>query len=459
MALQALPTMPLFDASMDLSIDGRVAGFSILLILATSLLFGLVPALRSAREDVAGQLREDRRTSSVGRSTMRFRNGLVVVQVAGSLVLIVVAGLFGRSLLAMQNSDTGVDPDRVAFVYTSFSQAGLAGPAAAAALGEVLARVSTLPGVTRVAAASRLPAQRSGTTTTIVEGYTPTAGTDAVELGYTGITPDYFRTVGLAVLEGRAFDGTDTLANGRVGILNQAAATRFWGGEPAAGRRLRSQSQPDLIRTIIGVAGNAPVAGFPEPSTPSMFYLPMTQMNFGSAYILARTDGDAEVLARVMRSAVTDVRASLEVTQSGTLSSHFGESLLQRRFMVGLMGAVSALSLLLAALGVYAVVAFNVARRAGEFGIRVALGAAPGRVAQLVVRETLRVVAVGVAVGLVLAAALASQLSALLFGISAFDPITLSGAVLFLSATAVLAAYVPARRAAHLDPSHALRAS
>ncbi|HSC26082.1 MAG TPA: ADOP family duplicated permease [Vicinamibacterales bacterium] len=461
-ALSALPMAPLpppFSATMDLAIDGRIGVFSIALMIVTGTLFGLAPALRAARRDVAGELREDQRVSSAGRATMRLRNGLVVVQVATSLVLVLTAGLLSRSLAATQRVDTGVDAGRVAFTRTNLARAGVSGPEAYVLLEQLRERVEALPGVTYAAAASRLPAQFSGTTTTIVEGYTPPAGTEAVELGFTVVTPQYFDTMGLRILTGRGFTSSDAAGADRVVIINQAAAQQFWGGVAPVGRRLRSQGQTGVFRTVIGVAADAPVNTYPERPIRPMFYAPAAQAGFGPVYVLARTEGDPAALSGAMRAAVTEVRSSLPVLAQGTLESHFGAALSALRFITRVMGATSALAVLLAALGIYAVVAFNVAQRAGELGIRVALGANPGRVVRMVLGEALVSVVAGLAGGLLVAALAARQLESALFGVQPLDPVTFGGGVAFLTGVAWLAAYLPARRAAMADPARALRAS
>ena len=461
-ALSALPMAPLprpLSGTLDLAIDARIAGFAVALMVATGVLFGLAPALRARRTGVAAALRDDQRTSSIGRATARLRNGLVVVQVAGSLVLILAAGLLGRSLMAMQRADTGVDADRLAYARTNVSTPAQDAGAAAVLLEQVRARLAALPGVTHAAASSRLPAQFSGTTTTLVEGYTPPAGTNAVELNVTVVSPEYFDTVGVPIVEGRGFFDTDIAGADRVAIVNEAAAQRFWGGTDVVGRRLRSQGQPDLFRTVVGVAGDAPVATYPEAPTRPAFYVPAGQGNVGLMYFLVRTEGEPGSLLPSMRAAVTDVRSSLTIAAQGTLASHFGAALSAPRFVARVVATVSGLAVLLAALGIYAVVAFNVARRSGELGIRVALGAQPGRVVRMVVGETMGSVAVGIAGGLALAALAVRQLESILFGVRPFDPVTFAGAVVVLALVAWLAAYLPARRAAQADPVSALRAS
>jgi predicted permease len=403
-------------------------------------------------------LRDDRRQSTVGRGTLRLRKALVVVQVAGSLILIVAAGLLTRSLLAMQQSDPGVDVNRLAFLRTSVAPAGLSGAEGAALLEQVRLRIASLPGVTHAALASRLPAQNLGTTTTLVEGYQPQVGTDAVEMSFAIVSANYFETAGLRLLEGRWFAPTDVPGAERVVLVNASTARRFWGDGPAVGRRLRSQSQPALSRTVIGVVEDAPVHAYPERDAPPMFYATDTQATLGTAYIVARTSGSASALLPSMRLALADVRESLPVMSQGTLASHLGEALARPRFIARLMSGVSLLALVLAALGIYAVVAFSVARRRGELGIRIALGAAPGRVIWMVLRETAGAVLLGMAAAIAVSAALVGRLESLLFGVQPLDPVTFGGAVGFLGAVAALAAYLPARRAARTDPAVTLRA-
>lgn len=453
-ALSLVPLPPAVTAAMALPIDSRIAVFAAGVALLCGLLLGLAPAWRSMRDDVIGGMRDDRRTSSASRMTMRLRSGLVTVQVAGSLVLLIAAGLLARSLAVMMEVDPGVDAGRVAYIDVTF---GGEDGAPGAMLDEVLARVSSLPGVTHAAAASRLPAQRSGTTTTIVEGYTPPAGAGAVELGYTAVSPMYFDTVGLSVLEGRQFTWDDAGGRGPVVVVNRAAARQFWGAESAIGRRLRSQSRPDFVTTVIGVVEDAPVTTFPERVTPPMFYSPSGRAAPRGAYILARTEGDAEALVSTVAGAVSEMRSTFEIDGRGTLSSHLGEGLTLPRAMTRVMGIVSLIALTLAALGIYAVVAFNVARRTTELGIRIALGATAAQVTRMVLIETTSAVGLGLALGLALATLTVPQLASVLFGVEALDPAAFAGSAAVLAAAAWIAAYLPARRAAQTDPAIALR--
>lgn len=454
-----LPSMPLpypLSATLDVGLDARVLLFGTGLVLVTGALFGLAPALRSAGADVSGMLREDGRTTSAGRGTARTRNTLVALQVAASLVLVLFAGLIGRSLTALQHVDTGVDAERVAFVRTSLAQAGLSGAEAGVALDELLSRIESLPGVESAAATTRLPATEAGSTTTVVEGYDPPSGTDAVELDFAVVSPDYFATVGLALLEGRDFGDEDTPETQTVVVVNETAARLFWGGVDPLGRRMRPQDAPDRWRVVIGVVEDTPVSAVGRPPEP-MFYFTTQQSPPASPYLVARTGADPAALLPAVREQVCAVRSSLTVMRQGTLSEHFGAGLAGQRFAAAAMGVFSLLALLLASLGIYAVVAFSVARRSAELGIRIALGAGRWGVVRMVVGEIAGTVALGLLAGVGLCVVAAPRLADALFGVRPLDPPTLGASVVVLLLVSAGAAWFPARRAAGVDPVAALR--
>ena len=238
---------------LDVSMDLRVLLYALGLTLGTGVLFGLAPALRSARSGVASVLREEGHSTSPGTRATLLRNGLVAVQVAVSLVLLVGAGLLTRSLANMQRVDPGVDAERLAFVATGFGQGNASPEARTTRMEELMDRAATLPGVTAVAFTTRLPVQPGGSTTTVVEGYTPPTGTDSVELQFALVSDDYFRTVGLRVTAGRAFGRQDGLDGLRVALVNETAARRFSGDTNPAGRRVRPQDDPDGWAQVVGV--------------------------------------------------------------------------------------------------------------------------------------------------------------------------------------------------------------
>jgi putative ABC transport system permease protein len=460
--LAVLPTLPIVQVlggTPELHMDRRVAVFSLVLMAVTGVLFGLAPAVRSWRTDVALALREDRRAASGGRGVTRLRSLLVAVQVAASLVLVLGTGLLARSLAALQNAHTGVDTDRVAYLQLDWSKAGLEGDQIRSALDDLQRRIAAIPGVAGAAFASRIPAQSGGTTTTEVEGYTPPAGTSAVEMPFVLVSDGYFRVMGVPLLDGRLFNEDDVPSSDGVSIIiNETAARRFWGDVDVIGRRMRGQGSKKWTRTVVGVVGDAPISRLGERPRP-MFYFATRQVAALPSFLVARTDGPPSAILAPMRRALAVLQPSVAVDAQSTLAAHFGASLSTPRTLAKVMGVFSLLALLLAGLGIYAVVSFSVARRTSELGIRMALGAEGSRVVRMVVGEVAGVVILGLAVGLAVSALTAPRMGGMLYGVRALDPVTFGGAVLVLSGVAWLAAWIPARRAARADPVEALRTS
>jgi predicted permease len=420
-------------------------------------LFGLAPAIRTARTDVAQALRDERRGAPMDGGTSRLHNLLVAVQVAASLVLVLGTGLVARSLIALQTQDPGVDVDRVAYLRADWSRTGIEGDRTRVAIDELRQRIEILPAVTRAALVTRLPAQQSGTTTTEVEGYTPQAGTDGVELPFALVTDGYFETMGIALLEGRFFNDDDVPGGEGVSIvINQTAARRFWGNGNPIGRRMRAQGSEAWTRTVVGVVGDAPVARLGESPRP-MFYRSTRQVAAMPSYLVVRTDGDPAAILTSIRGEFSALHPTAVIDAQGTLATHFGATLAAPRLVARAMGAFSALALLLAGLGIYAVVSFSVARRRSELAIRMAMGADRASVVRMVVREAAGVVVAGLVVGLVVSVLAAPRLGGMLYGVPALDPLAFGGAVIVLVGVAWIAAFVPARRAAGADPMAALR--
>jgi len=461
-ALAALPALPIAEVlgrTPELDMDRRVALFSVVLMLVTGVLFGLAPAIRSWRADVALALRDDRRTISAGRGVTRLRSLLVAIQVAASLVLVLGTGLLARSLAALQNADPGVDADRVAYLRLDWSATGLEGDRIRVALDELRERMTAIPGVADAAFATRIPAEGSGTTTTEVEGYTPPAGTHAVEMPFVLVSDGYFRTLGIPLVEGRLFDENDVPGGDGVSIvINEAAARRFWGNADPIGRRMRGQGAKTWTRTVIGVVGDVPMSRLGEKPRP-MFYVSTRQSAVTPSFLVARTDGPPSAVLAPMRRVLATVQPAVTVDAQSTLAAHFGATLSTPRTVAKAMGVFSLLALLLAGLGIYAVVSFSVARRTSELGIRMALGAERSRLVRMVVREVAGVVILGLAAGLAVSVLVATRLGGMLYGVAALDPPTFAGAVLVLLAVAWAAAWLPAHRAAQSDPVEALRVS
>ena len=445
--------------TLELALDARVAVFAFLLVLVTGVLFGLAPALRLARTDVAGALREDQRSASAGRRTSAFRNALVAVQVAVSIVLLVGTGIVLRSLVTVGAVDAGVDVERLAYLGVALPRGVAVGPEASVTFQTIAERMAALPGVTGVARSTRLPVQNSGgTTTRFVEGYIAPAGTGNVELNYNWVDETYFETMGISVEAGRAFVLDDGVDPNLIVIVNETAARRFWSNGGAVGGRIRGESAESPWANVVGVVRDSKVRTLDEPETPFL-YFPLSRAAVGRLYFMVRTDTDPTVLTAALRATVREVDPTLDVFEAGPLETHISTSLDPLRTGVVAMGGFSLLAILLASLGIYAVVSFVVARRTAEMGIRIALGAARRRIVGMVVRDVLVTVGVGMVVGLGLAALILPRVAEALFGVGGLDPVAFGGgAVLFLAVSAV-AAWIPARRAAHADPVEALRAS
>jgi predicted permease len=443
-------------AGVQLTMDGGVLLFTLGLVLASTVFFGLAPAVRSARQDPAAGMREGPRSATTGRATSLVQGGLVAVQVAASVVLLVGAGLLARSLVRVQSVDPGFRVEGLAYLSTNTNVPGLAEDEKSGILERLREGVAALPGTEAAAVTSRLPLGFGGSTTTVVEGYEPPSGTGAVELDYALVGEGYFDVLDVPVVEGRAFGPDDGPGGERVVLVNETAARRFWGGVDPIGRRLRPQSAPDGWRTVIGVVGDHSVERLDERPTP-MIYFPAGRTGLTAGYVVARTTGLASTLLAPMRAELGRVDPTLPLSRLGTMGDQMGEALLVPRLTAALLGAFALLAVLLASVGVYAVVSFSVARRTAEMGIRVALGAERGRLVRRVVLRTLGTVALGVAAGLGVALAGAPLLGGLLYGVPALDPASFAAAALVLTVLAAVAAWVPARRAAEADPVEALR--
>ena len=438
----------------SLTLDGRVMAFALVLTAATGVCFGLVPALQASRADLDGVLKEAGRGGS-GSAGHRFRDVLVVAEVTLSLVLLVGAGLLLRSAVALQRAELGFRPDHVLTAEFRLPPARYPEPRVIAAFfRQTLERLRAVPGIESAALARAVPFSGNGGSTTFqVEGEPePPKGREPVaQLNI--VSPDYFRTMGIRQLEGRDFDEHDTADVPSVAVVNETMARQLWPGMDPIGRRLRLRDAGWV--TVVGVVGDVRHSGPSEPPQPQI-YTTHEQDARIFACVVARTAGEPMAMAAPMRAALWAVDKDQPVWKVRAMEELVTGSRGTARAMSLLVGVFAAVALALAGVGIYGVMAYAVSQRTREIGIRMALGAASGRVLRLVVGRALVLTSVAIVLGAIGATVLARLLGTLLFGVGPADPVTFGVAAAALASVGTLAAYLPARRAARIDPVRAL---
>jgi len=458
-AVQALMAIELplpIPIATELSLDGRVLSFALILSVVTGIVFGLAPAVRASRADVSGAMRDE--VSALAFRNRRFglRNALVTLQVAVSFVLLMAAGLFIRSLGNASSVETGFAVDDVAYLQTNPSFAGYDGDAAHLVMADLLERTRALPGVEAAGLATTLPVTPRGTTSLVMDGYEPPSGQNSVEVPFTIVDAGYFETLRIPLMHGRTFGAVDVVDGERVAVISEAMARRYWGDSNAVGRRFRSEGAPDSWRRVVGVVSDTIVRDLTENTGPQVFY-PWAQTQPSSGAVFVRTAGDPSAVLGMMREELRAIDADIPVLRANTMAAHLGDSLSLPRMGVRFLGGFGFVALLLASLGLYGVVSFAVGRRMRELGVRMALGAQAGQVVWLVMREVAALVGVGIGLGLALSLAATAALEGVLFDVSPTDPVTLAAVAAVLLLVALGAATVPALRAANADPTTALR--
>jgi predicted permease len=451
-----------FDAlaafsALALSLDWRVLGFTLLVSLLTGVLFGLVPALQASRPDLAHPLKS---TESVNYVSRRFglRNLLVVFQIALSLVLLAGAGLFLRSLQRAYAADFGFDTNQSLLASVDMARQGYSEAQARGFYSQLVERVETLPGVRAVTLAQYIPVSADGSRTTItIDGYSPQPGED-LELNLNVVDSKYFGALGIPILAGRSFSEQDTGASSKVIVINEAMARRFWPGnstQEVVGKRINfGRTQGDC--EVIGVVKTGRYRDLREAPL-SYMYLPLSQSYRSRVTLFVRTASDAALLAPALRAEVQELDKALALFDVKTLDEHLGRALAQERTNAWLIGGFAVLALALAAVGLYGVMSYTVTQRTRDIGIRMALGARPRDVLTLVLGQGMLVTLTGLVIGLGGALALTRVVERLLYNVSVTDPATFAAIVLLLSGVSMLACYLPARRAAKVDPMIALR--
>lgn len=445
------------------ALDLRVLGVTAAAVVVTGLVFGLAPALQLSRPGPAIALREGGRGFTTGRA--RLRSILVVSEVAMAVMLTIGTGLFLSSFVRVANVDLGLDPRNVLTmrVWPRFdsSKPGWSEPAtarSAAAIPEILDRVSAIPGVVSAGfIAGDLPLTGySARAEVVVPGREqPFGGADRVQVRH--VTPGYARAVGTPVVRGRYLEAGDTRGSTPVVVLNEEAAARYFGDREPIGATITIERGYAPQATVVGVVGNVRLSG-PESAVRPEAYLPAAQGRFLGGALAVRTTGEPLALADAVRDAIWASFPEISEPEAGTLASLLGGLLAQRRFTMIIVGLFGGLALAIAGAGLYGVMAYVVTQRTREIGVRLALGALPARVMSSVVGRALVLTVAGVAVGVSAAWPLAASLERFLFEVRPHDPLVYATAAALLAACGVAAAFVPARRAARVDPVIALRA-
>ena len=442
--------------TVDVSPDATVLGFSVALTLLAGVLFGIVPAIQGTNPDVAPTLRDESAGGGRARGA-ELRSLLVMAQVAVSVVLLVGAGLFLRSLQASRGLSPGFGDAPTAMVQLNAPATRYTPEEAQRYFESLLERIEALPEVTSASSTENLHLNPLNTTMdrVEVEGVDPPAGRDFHSVDAATVGAGFFRTVGLPILSGRGIEDTDRADADPVAVVNQAFADRFFPDGDAVGATIRLD---EVDTRIVGISANAKIRQLGEDPRPFV-YSTAAQRPRSYAFILATTSSQAaaETLTRTLMAQARELDPEIIVFDAKTLERHFATLSLGREMGARVLGAFAILALLLAAIGLYGVVSYAVARRTREVGIRTALGAGSGSVVWMLTRGGMRLVLVGGAVGMVLAALLSNLLSRLLYGVPALDPLTFAGVPLVLGAVALMAAWVPAMRAARVDPVNALR--
>ena len=437
------------------TLDGATLGITLLMAGLTALMFGLVPAIQSSSIDIHGTLKEGGRTSASSHSHQRLRQGLVVAEVAIALALLIGAGLCLKGFARARKIDLGLDPERVLTAGLQIGMNGYSEDTGRVFYRQLQERLAATPGVEEATLASWLPLGLAGCKGTGVQvpGYERQPG-ESLTYEYAVIAPRYFSALHIPLVAGRDFTAEETTNAPRVAIVNEAFAGHFWPGREAIGRKIRCAGEE---RTVVGVARNGKYNRLNE-APQCFFYLPYQQyVPDLDLSVVVRTRGDPAAFASTLNQVVRGVDTEVAVWGTMTMSDHVGASFFVPRMAAILMIGLGLAALVLAAMGVYAVVAYGVSQRTQEFGIRMGLGARRGDILLQVLRQGLDLVLLGIGLGMALAVVITRLLGSLLYGLSAFDPVVFIGVPVLLATVALLASYLPARRATLLDPMVALR--
>jgi predicted permease len=456
--LAVTPPRSVGTGVLSADLDARMLLFALLAAAVTGVLSGLFPAIQASRAPLTGALREQSGQTTGSRAAGTFRKGLVTVQTAVALLLLISAGLFSKTLLNLSRIDLGIRTDHLVTLSVDPRLNGYSDTQVAQLYQRALERFAGIPGVT-LASAARVGAitgsSSSGNIT--VEGYTPPNDDDA-DSHINAIAPGYFRTFGVPLVKGREFTDADHATAAKVAIVNESFVKHFLAGrDPIGARFARGAGDVKLDITVVGVVKDAKYSDMKE-TPPRVYYTPYLQgSNQSAMHFYLRTGLAPERILESVRRAVAELDPNLPLRHMRTMDEQLDLNMGTERMLSMLTGSFAALATVLAALGLYGVLAFNVARRTREIGIRMALGANAGHVRRLVVRDVLLMIGIGGLVGVASAAAAGKAIESVLYQMKPWDPAVYAAAAGILGTIALLAAYIPARRATTVDPMVALR--
>ena len=447
------PPVPV-SIGIDLRLDTSVLMFTLGLSVATGLVFGLAPALHASKTDIVPVLKDDGASGRPRRA--RLRDAFVVAQVASSLLLLIGAGLFVRSLLHARAIDAGFDPSNMIVMSVLPELQGYNEPRGRALYERVLTGVAAVPGVRSAALAASVPLGIGGSRrATVIEDYRPQPGEDT-ETAFNVVGPSYFETMRIPIVRGRSFTEADRAGALPVIIVNDAFARRYWPDADPIGKRVSANGPVGPFREVIGVTRTGKYNTLGEDPRP-FYYMPLWQAYRGTVTLHVKTAGNPRALIAPVREAVRRADPNVPVFDVKTMDEQMLVALLPARLAGTLLGAFGLLALLLASVGIYGVIAYSVAQRTREIGVRRALGAQSNSLLWLILGEGMRLAAIGLAIGLAAALALTRFASSLLYGVAPTDPLTLVAAVGTLTAAALVACCIPVLRALGIDPVTALR--
>jgi len=461
-ATQYLSSIPLgtdLPIQLNFAPDARVYSFALAAALLTGIIVGVFPALRAAGRDVRSALHEGGRGSSGGRRRQVARSSLVVAQVAGSLVLLIVAGLFLRSLAKAQTIYLGFDPSHVLDFSLDVQQIGYDEVQGRTFYRDLESRLRALPGVVSVAQAFSVPLGIMSTFDPVIaEGHPVEAGKQPSSVQYNMVTAGYFDTLRILLLRGRAFGDADSENASRVAIVNQTMARKFWPGEDALGKRFTFKSASGPFAQVVGIVQDGKYKALTEDPQPQ-FFIPADQAYVSLRTFHVRTSVPPESLASQVQAEVREMAPMLPVSEMQTMQQALQgfNGYLFYRLGAQLSATMGLLGLVLAVVGVYSVASYAASQRTHEIGIRMAIGATPGDILRLVLRQGVGVVTLGLVVGLLLAFSGTRLLADLFYGVAPSDPLTYVAVATLLLGVALLACWIPARRATRVSPLAALR--